>query len=84
MTALATGITTDQVFEEALASTEPLWELRGVVRGLLADGHDRDEILADFERLRLVLQATNREADEEIVLEVMDFVVGWCSPHMRQ
>ena len=41
MTALATGMTIDRLFEEALASAEPMWELRGVVRGLLADGHDR-------------------------------------------
>jgi hypothetical protein len=83
VTALATGITTDQLFEEALASSEPLWELRGVVRGLLADGHAREAVLADFEQFRLVLQAAHRESDEEIVLEVMDFVAGWCSPHMR-
>ena len=83
MTALPTGITTDQLFEEALASSEPLWELRGVVRGLLADGHDREAILADFEQFRLVLQAAGRESDDDTVLEVMDFVAGWCSPAMR-
>ena len=83
VTALATGITTDQLFEEALASSHPLWELRGVVRGLLADGHGREDVLADFERFRLVLQAAEREADEDIVLEVMDFLAGWCSPHVR-
>ncbi len=83
MTALATGITTDQLFEDALASAEPLWELRGVVRGLLADGHDRALILSDHERFQLALRTAGREADEDIVLEVMDFVVGWSSPHMR-
>jgi hypothetical protein len=83
VTALATGITIDQLFEEALASAEPLWELRGVVRGLLADGHEREAILDDFERFRLVLQAAGRDSDEDVVLEVMDFVVGWCSPQLR-
>ena len=83
MTALATGITTDQLFEEALASSAPLWELRGVVRGLRAASQEREAIMADFERFRLVLQAAEREAAEDTVLEVMDFVAGWCSPAMR-
>lgn len=85
MTAKTVGIriTIAQLFEDALASSEPLWELRGVVRGLLADGHDRNDVLTDFGRFRLVLQAAERAADEDVVLEVMDFVVGWCSPHMR-
>ncbi|HUG62330.1 MAG TPA: hypothetical protein VMP03_10820 [Methylomirabilota bacterium] len=83
MTTPTVGITTDQIFEDAPASSEPLWTLRGVFRGLLADTHDRDEVLADFERFRLVLQVAKREADDDIVLEVMDFVVGSCSPHVR-
>lgn len=83
VTALASGITTEQLFDEALSSSEPLWELRGVIRGLLADGHDRELILGDLERFRSVLQNAGREQDEDTVLEVMDFLVGWSSPHMR-
>ena len=49
MAALATGMTTHDLFSDVLESVEPLWELRGVVRGLLAAGHDRDALLSDLE-----------------------------------
>ena len=29
------------------------------------------------------MREANRETDEDVVLEVMDFLTGWCSPHMR-
>ena len=83
MAALATGITTDELFEAALASVEPVWELRGVIRGRLADGHDRDMLLHDLEALQLDLREAGRDVDEDAVLEVMDFVVGWSSPLTR-
>jgi hypothetical protein len=78
-----TGITTHELFEAALDSVEPVWELRGVIRGLLADGHSRDTLLHDLEALQLDLREAGRDADEDAVLDVMDFVVGWSSPHTR-
>lgn len=28
-------------------------------------------------------EASGREDDEDVVLEVMDFLTGWSSPHVR-
>jgi hypothetical protein len=36
-------------------------------------------VVARLEALRSGLS----DADEDIVLEVLDFVTGWCSPHVR-
>jgi hypothetical protein len=36
-------------------------------------------VIADLEALRCGLN----DADEDAVLEVLDFVTGWCSPHAR-
>jgi hypothetical protein len=77
------GANTDRVFGEALRSAEPMWELRGVVRGLLAQGYNRDELLEDLTRLHFDLRAAGREDDEDVVLEVMDFLVGWSSTQMK-
>jgi hypothetical protein len=29
------------------------------------------------------LRQADREADEDAITDVMDFLVGWCSPHMK-
>jgi hypothetical protein len=29
------------------------------------------------------LRQAGREADEDMVMDVMDFLMGWCSPHMK-
>jgi hypothetical protein len=33
--------------------------------------------------LRGHLRDAGRDADEDMVLEVMDFLAGWSSPHMK-
>lgn len=69
-------------FNQALKSPQPIWSLREVVQDLLAQGRRRETVLADLEYFQDVLQEKEREEDEDIVLEVMDFLTGWCSPHM--
>ncbi|HVA47411.1 MAG TPA: hypothetical protein VNH11_13660 [Pirellulales bacterium] len=46
------------------------------------DGQQRDSILGFFDKNRQALREAGRDSDEDVVLEVMDFLVGWCSPHM--
>ena len=68
----------------ALADEQGLLALREVVRHELHDRRaDREVVLAELQALRDELRESGRSADEEVVLEVMDFVVGWCSPHVR-
>lgn len=68
----------------ALESPVPLMALRAVVEHELRDRHaDRDVVLAELEALRGQLRSEGRDDLEDVVLEVMDFVAGWCSPHVR-
>jgi hypothetical protein len=69
-------------FEEALGAEEPTRTLRDVVVRARQDGTDRDAVMAQLRALREHLSAAGREDDEDVVLEVMDFLVGWSSPHM--
>jgi hypothetical protein len=69
--------------DQALACDQPLHRLRDTVRGLLDQGHARAAIVDELERFRAVLRRAGREDDEDVVLEVMDFLVGWSSPHMK-
>jgi hypothetical protein len=73
----------DQRIERALASSEPVRELRNLVVALFAEGQTRESVLELFERARQELRAANRETAKDAVTDVMDFLVGWCSPHMK-
>jgi hypothetical protein len=68
----------------ALDSPRPLATLRDLVKHELHARHgDRDVVLGELEALRGELRRGGREDLEDVVLEVMDFVAGWCSPHVR-
>lgn len=73
----------DQRIEQALRSSQPVNELRNLVLHLLSDGQTREAILELLERARQQLRQADRETDEDAVMDVMDFLVGWCSPHMK-
>jgi hypothetical protein len=69
-------------YRTALASEQPLWTLRAAVaEELRRSGDDRPRVLEDLEQLRAVLEDEGR--DEDVVLDVMSFVAGWCSPQLR-
>lgn len=67
----------------AFRADQPLWELREVVKSLLAASYDRQVVIEDLTAFALELRAAGREADEDIVFDVLDFLTGWCSPHMK-
>lgn len=73
----------DPRIEKALASPDRVSELRQVAQRMLQEGSEANEVLGHFEEARLELRQANRGEDEDAVLEVMDFVTGWCSRHMK-
>ena len=73
----------DAQFDAALHAPQPLLGLRETVRTLLAHGWTHDELLEALETYREQLGTAGRDADEDTVLEAMDFLVGWCSPQMK-
>jgi hypothetical protein len=66
-------------FRAALASQSPLDGLRSAAEHELQAGTPREQVVATLEALRSGLS----DGDEDVVLEVMDFVTGWCSPQVR-
>jgi hypothetical protein len=40
-------------------------------------------VLALFETARQQLREAGREADEDVLMDVMDCLVGWCGPAAR-
>lgn len=76
-------MTVHERLTEALRSSEPTTKLSEAVRALVAQGHERAALNTELERLRESLAAGGREAEEDAVLDVMDYMSGFCSPHMR-
>lgn len=70
-------------FHTALLSPEPLLQMRDLVRNELEHGVSRSEVLGQLESLRIELRGSERVEEEDVVLDVMDFVSGWASPHVR-
>jgi hypothetical protein len=67
------------IFKTALAKHYPLMVLREALIQLRSQGVEKDVLLAALESLRDQLDAQN----EDIVLDAMDLLVGWCSSQMR-
>jgi hypothetical protein len=73
-----------RAYVTALQSGHPVLALREAAQSeLRALNGDRDRLVHELEQLLLEARAEGREADEEVVADVIDFVVGNCSPHMR-
>ena len=70
-------------FHEALDSPEPVLKVRDLARSELEHGVSRSEVLGQLESLRIELRGGGRSDQEDVVLDVMDFVSGWSSPHMQ-
>jgi hypothetical protein len=66
-------------FEAALHSDQQSARLRQLALDLAAEGYSPPTVLELFDAFRAVLQSSHREAEEDLVLETMDAIVGWCS-----
>jgi hypothetical protein len=72
-----------RAFEDALRAPDPMGALIDVVQHrLMTAGASRHDLLDSLEEFRGILKRQHLDADEDVVLEVMDFLAGWASPHM--
>jgi len=73
----------DAQFDAALHSPQPLMQLWTMVVALLDQDWTREGLPAQLESFRVTLSVVGRDNDEDAVLEAMDFLVGWCRPHLK-
>lgn len=64
-------------------AADPFSCLRATISDMVAAGVGKASIRADLYALRNELRESGNESGEDAVLDVMDRVVGWCSPHQR-
>ncbi len=75
----------EERFRSALSSHEPLKALNILVHEFSAGGHSKTEIYKIFEDFVFHLRQSDkyREADEELLMEVMDALTDWCHPTVK-
>lgn len=65
--------------QAAIISTNPVAALSKSVKELFDNGIDRQSLVDGLEALR-----TDPEGPEEsLILEVLDYLTGWCRPEFR-
>jgi len=64
----------------AVYSTCPFVDLLACATALQQEGMSQDELKAQFEILRIRFQFDTDELRYNAVLDVLDFIVGWCPP----
>lgn len=71
--------------EQALRAGEPLKSLKDLAIQFSAEGKSEPEIYKIFEDCILQMRTMNtyKESDEEMVMEVLDAITGWCHPEAR-
>jgi hypothetical protein len=74
-----TGIDVQRELEASLAAGAPLEQIWEKLRHFKAQGIGKPEVLKILEDLR---QEAADEAVKDRILEVMDYVYGFCSPAM--
>jgi hypothetical protein len=72
-----------ELLEATLHSPEPTWELHGVLCALLAEGYDREQLVADLMQFRESLDDTEREKDIDTIHDGLSALTGYCSPHFK-
>jgi len=70
-----------ELLEEALRSDNPYEELRKLLKTMVAQGYERKKLIQELTDFALELRAANRENDEDLIFDMLDFLTGWCSPH---
>lgn len=78
-------MTPETRLEEALRSSQAAQALRVLVQDLFREGRSKEDIYGFLETFMVQRRAHKdyRESDEEMILDVMDALTGWCHPEAQ-
>ncbi|HRE43792.1 MAG TPA: hypothetical protein PKY87_07455, partial [Terricaulis sp.] len=65
---------------QAVTAGQSVGAIREQIAEMIASGIEKDLIFTSLTDLRAEFHAVGNEASEDLVLDVMDFLVGWCGP----
>lgn len=70
-------------FEAAIRASDAGQALRTLATDLSCEGYSRQAIYDLFEAFMLRLRDAGRAPEEEVVMDIMDGLMGWCHPDAR-
>jgi hypothetical protein len=71
-------------YRELVSTDEIRMRLREAVAADLHErGAEREAVLGALDRVRREAREQGRDEIEDVVMDVMDYVVGWSNPRMR-
>lgn len=73
----------EEQFVDALAGGDPVAALKDLAKSLNQQGLAQTEIYLLFEEARAWPREEGRGTEEDPILDVMDFIVGFCSPSAK-
>src|SRR3954453_5068286 len=76
-------MTFSELIENALRSPQPFEHLRLAATAPLAEGRTPQSVYELFEAVRAQLREEKRQVEEDVVMDAMDCLCGWCSPHQE-
>jgi hypothetical protein len=69
-----------RIFNEALKQENKMVSLRNAVVTLRSEGIDKQTLISELTQYYV---ETDIEADKDVAADILDFLYGYCSPHMR-
>jgi hypothetical protein len=73
----------NDIIKSYLNEDDPFMAFRELLIEMKAEGISSEVAYAYFENLRKELSESGDEKDEDKILQVMDIISGFCSPHLR-
>lgn len=69
-----------EIFDTALEEEDKLHRLRDAVIKLRSEGVDKETLISELSQYYKV---ADNEKNQDTAADVLDFLYGFCSPHMR-
>jgi hypothetical protein len=66
-----------------LVADQPLWRLHEELQYLFTEEYNRETLRVQLEGLRQYVRCQRRDADEDMILDAVDFLSSWCRPGLE-
>ena len=71
------------LLEETLVTEDSVNQLRKLLSSMLNSGYDRNQLISELMDYREELEADNRINEEDLILDMLDYLTGWCRSDLK-